>query len=328
MPNEIVGEDSRIGWSGTISFEQSDNWIMPWRIPIKDRALFAEQLVERAAMPAGVKLSFLSDADWVNIKCNVSDDRSPLDLFINGEFRKTVDTVGVTEIRFDSLGTENKVFDVWLPQYGEFRFGGLRLSEGASFSVHESGNLPRWVTYGSSITQCREADSPSLTWPSIVARARKNELTCLGYGGQCHLDPLIARVIRDRDADLISLCLGINIYGNASLNERTFAPGIIGFIKIIREKHPDTPLVIFSPIYSPEREEYPNAVGFTLRQMRLEVKEAVNKLEKHGDKNVYYVDGLDIFNENYAHLLPDGLHPNTEGYGIMAANILEALRQF
>jgi lysophospholipase L1-like esterase len=122
--------------------------------------------------------------------------------------------------------------------------------------------------------------------------------------------------------------LGINIYGNASLNERTFAPGIIGFIKIIREKHPDTPLVIFSPIYSPDREEYPNAVGFTLRQMRLEVKEAVNKLEKHGDKNVYYVDGLDIFNENYAHLLPDGLHPNTEGYGIMAANILEALRQF
>ena len=38
--------------------------------------------------------------------------------------------------------------------------------------------------------------------------------------------------------------------------------------------------------------------------------------------------GLDIFNEYYAHLLPDGLHPNTEGYGIMATNIMEALRQF
>lgn len=183
MPNEIVGEDSRIGWSGTISIERSANWIMPWRIPIKDRALFAKQLVERAAMPAGVKLSFLSDADWINIKCNVSDDRSPLDLFINGEFRKTGGTVGVDEVRFDSLGSEHKVFEVWLPQYGEFRFGGLRLSEGSSLSIHESDRLPRWVTYGSSITQCREADSPSLTWPSIVARARKNELTCLGYGG-------------------------------------------------------------------------------------------------------------------------------------------------
>ena len=328
MPNDLAGEDSRIGWSGTISIERSDNWIMPWRIPVKDRALFPEQLVERAAMPAGVKLSFVRDADWINIKCDVSNDRSPLDLFIDGKFRKTGDTVGVGEVRFDSLGSEHKVFEVWLPQYGEFRFGGLRLSEGSSLSIHESDSLPRWVTYGSSITQCREADSPSLTWPSIVARARKNELTCLGYGGQCHLDPLIARVIRDRDADLISLCLGINIYGNASLNERTFAPGIIGFVKIIREKHLDTPVVIFSPIYSPGREESLNAVGFTLRQMRLEVKEAVNKLEKHGDKNVYYVDGLDIFNEYYAHLLPDGLHPNTEGYGIMATNIMEALRQF
>ena len=328
MPNDIAGEDSRIGWSGTISIERSANWIMPWRMPVKDRTLFAEQLVERAAMPAGVKLSFVSDADWINIKCDVSNDRSPLDLFIDGKFRKTGDTVGVGEVRFDSLGSEHKVFEVWLPQYGEFRFGGLRLSEGSSLSIHESDSLPRWVTYGSSITQCREADSPSLTWPSIVARSRKNELTCLGYGGQCHLDPLIARVIRDRDADLISLCLGINIYGNASLNERTFAPGIIGFVKIIREKHLDTPVVIFSPIYSPGREESLNAVGFTLRQMRLEIKEAVNKLEKHGDKNVYYVDGLDIFNEYYAHLLPDGLHPNTEGYGIMATNIMEALRQF
>jgi lysophospholipase L1-like esterase len=301
---------------------------MPWRIPIKDRALFVEQLVEKAAMPAGVKLSFQSDADWVNIKCNASDDRSPLDLFINGEFRKTVDTVGVTEIRFDSLGPGNKVFEAWLPQYGEFRFGGLRLSEGSYFSAHKSKNLPRWVTYGSSITQCREAYSPSLTWPSIVARSRKNDLTCLGYGGQCHLDPLIARVIRDRDADLISLCLGINIYGNASLNERTFGSGIIGFIEIIREKHPDTPMVIFSPIYSPDREVYPNAVGFTLSQMRVEIEEAVRRLYKHGDRNIHYVNGLDIFNEKHAHLLPDGLHPNTEGYGIMAANMLTALEQF
>ena len=117
MPNDLAGEDSRIGWSGTISIERSANWIMPWRIPVKDRALFAEQLVERAAMPAGVKLSFRSDSDWINIKCNVSDDRSPLDLFIDGEFRKTGDTVGVGEVRFDSLGSEQKVFEVWLPQY-------------------------------------------------------------------------------------------------------------------------------------------------------------------------------------------------------------------
>jgi hypothetical protein len=59
-----------------------------------------------------------------------------------------------------------------------------------------------------------------------VTRARGWDLTCLGYGGQRHLDPLIACTIRDRYADLISMCVGINIYGQGSLNVRTFLPAV------------------------------------------------------------------------------------------------------
>ena len=46
--------------------------------------------------------------------------------------------------------------------------------------------------------------------------------------------------------------------------------------------------------------------------MRVEMEEIVRKLHEHGDRNIHYVNGLDIFNENYAHLLPDELHPNTD----------------
>ena len=201
----------------------------------------------------------------------------------------------------------------------------MRIPEGVELSEPHSDAITRWITYGSSITHCRAAASPTLTWPSIVARARDYDLTCLGFGGQCHLDTLIARVIRDRDADLISLCLGINVYGSASLNSRTFGPGIVGFVKIVREKHPETPLVLLSPIFSPGREDTPNEVGFTLSQMRGEVAMAVEKLESNGDKNIHYLNGLDIFSSEHAHLLPDDLHPNTEGYGIMAGKMLEML---
>jgi len=31
-----------------------------------------------------------------------------------------------------------------------------------------------------------------------------------------------------------------NIYGNGSLNPRTFRPAIIGFVQILREKHTDS----------------------------------------------------------------------------------------
>ena len=159
-----------------------------------------------------------------------------------------------------------------------------------------------------------------MTWPAIVARERGLDLTCLGYGGNCHLEPMIAMMIRDLPADLISMKVGINIYGAASLSPRTFRAALIGFVRILREGHPDTPLAVASPIFSPPRERAENAVGFTLEAMREEVAAAVDDLRAHGDRNVHYVDGLRLFGHELARLLSDGTHPDAEGYKHLARN--------
>ena len=148
------------------------------------------------------------------------------------------------------------------------------------------------------------------------------DLTCLGFGGQCALDPMLGKVIRDQPADYISLCLGINVQAGA-LTLRTFQPAVIGLVMTIREKHPTTPLVIMSPILSPPREKQPNAAGWTLPLMREHVQEAVSRIKQYGDDNLHYVNGLDIFGPDLVHLLPDELHPNDEGYGRMGANFVE-----
>ena len=94
-------------------------------------------------------------------------------------------------------------------------------------------------------------------------------------------------------------------------------------MQIIREKHPETPLVVISPIFSAFRETTPNAVGFTLAAMREEVAEAVKLMADAGDRNIHYVDGLKLFGPDLAHLLPDELHPDAEGYKIMGENFVE-----
>jgi hypothetical protein len=325
MDNMIAANNPRLQWAGSVSTELTSESVMPWRIPFRDRSLYAADLVERAAMPAGVRLRFRSDSSFIEGYCDPVPERSPIDLVIDGEMAGSADTADRSEFRFEDLGDRSKLFELWLPQFGEFRFNGMTLSDGALLAEPGGGEPLKWTTYGSSITQCRAAGSPTLTWPAIVARSRGYDLTCLGFGGQCHLDPLIAQVIRDTGADLISLCLGINIYGGASLSVRTFGPGIMGFVRIIREKHPDTPVALMSPIYSPGREETQNAVGLTLRQMRDEVSAAAEKLRAHGDRNITYIDGLDIFSSEHAALLPDDLHPNSEGYGLMAKSLLGLL---
>jgi lysophospholipase L1-like esterase len=57
--------------------------------------------------------------------------------------------------------------------------------------------------------------------------------------------------------------------------------------------------------------------------MRIEVQEAVESFRRRGDANLYYVDGLTLFGKDLAHLLPDNLHPNAEGYRRMGENFLK-----
>ena len=325
MPQHIAASDLRLTWPGAISTEMTDDRVMPWRIPYVERILFAKELVEKAAMPAGVRIRFQSNTSSIEGCCNSFPERSQVDLLIDGGYVASAVTQNKTTFRFEDLGSATKTVELWLPQVGEFRFKGMNIDVSAELSEASTNASPKWITYGSSITHCSGADSPTTTWPAIVARTRGYDLTCLGFGGQCHLDPLIARVIRDREADLISLCLGINIYGGESLSPRIFGPGIIGFVKIVREKHPTTPIALLSPIFSPGREDTSNAVGFTLKQMREQVVMAVEKLRASGDENTHYIDGLNILSSDSEHLLPDDLHPDNEGYGVMAKNLLNLL---
>ena len=324
----IAADDERLSWHGVVSVERGEGWVMPWRLPHDRRRLFAAELLERAGMPSGARLAFRTTSTTVVGHVEPVAEMSRVDICCDGEYVASAPLDGQEKFRFSGLPPREKLVEVWLPMFGRFRLKALEVSDGASLAPFED-DRPRWVTYGSSITQCRGAASPTRTWPAIAARGAGLNLTSMGFGGQCHLDPMVARVIRDLPADFISLCVGINIYGAASLSPRSFRPAIIGFVQTIRDRHPSVPLVLMSPIVSPPREDAPNPVGFTLKAMRDEVAMAVEDLRASGDANVHYVNGLDILGPDHAHLLPDDVHPNAEGYELMGRNFLEkVVRRF
>ena len=328
----VSARDARLRWEGAVSVEHAGGWSQAWRVPHESRGLYPPPLVERAEMPAGVRLTFRSDTSLVAGTFEPAGDLTLIDLFVDGEWMGSAPLAGTDQFRFEGIHAhaprQERLIELWLPQFGRFKLKSLEVSDGASLTPHVE-TRKRWVTYGSSITQCRTAASPSQTWPGVVARGLDVHLTCLGYGGQCHLDSMIARMMRDVPADYLSMCVGINIYGANSLNERSFRPAIIGFVRIVRERHPETPFAVMSPILSPPREEVVNKVGFTLRGMREEVRAAVETLRAHGDSNVHYVDGLEVFGTDLGHLLPDEVHPNAEGYKMMGKNFLDrAARRF
>ena len=314
-PFVIRPDDPRLTWAGAVSLECTADTVRPWRLPFDELALFPVPALQRVAGdPAGIRLTFRSNTGRVAGQIVPQSEVSSIDLCVNGERIDSVDLAGHAEFAFDNLPTGDKLIELWLPHFGEFRLRGLELSAAASLERFDDPR-PRWVTYGSSISQCHNSRRPTETWPAVVARDQNYHLTCLGYSGQCHLDSMVARLIRDLPADYLSLCVGINVHGQGSLGPRTFQPAIIGFVQIIREKHPDTPLAVISPIAArAEREERVNPVGMTLPMMREEVAVAVEALRSHGDRNLHYVDGRQIFGPADINLLADQVHPTAEGY--------------
>ena len=319
---EVRPDDERLRWEGAVSLQRTAEWVMPWRVPYELLRLFPEGLNERAAMPAGVRLTFQSDTISIAGTVEPDTEAAPVDLCVDGDIVGSVPLAGQSTFRFGGLPRRTKLIELWLPQGGMFRLRGLTLSEDAGLTAAED-RRPRWIVYGSSITHGRGAASPTHTWPAVVAREWGLHLTCLGYGSNCQLDTMVARMMRDLPADYLTMKVGINVYSVNGLSPRTFRPAIIGFVQIVRERHPDVPFAVVSSILSRPREDTPNAVGFTLRMMRDEMAEAVAALRAHGDRHVHYIDGLRIMGPEQADLIPGEAHPSAEGYVVMGRRFLE-----
>lgn len=317
----ISHDDPRLSWHGHISLQQTETYTRPWRIPFEEKTFFPPPLLTAAATQSGVRLAVHSNTCRVAGHVLPFESKRNLDLYVDSVFFGTADLTGQSTFQFDELAPGEKLLELWLPQRSDFALRSLEIDDDATVKPFED-TRPRWVTYGSSITHCGEAGSPSITWPALVARNRNLNLTCLGYGGQCHLDIQIARMMRDRPADYFSICAGINIY-SGTLSARTFGPSLIGFVQLLREKHPKTPLALISPIYSFDCETTKNSVGWTLQHYRHAVAEAAQLLQENGDDHLIYIDGLDLFDKDLGHLMPDRLHPNAKGYVALGENFLQ-----
>lgn len=341
---------------GALHLEHTNTGLRPHRLPEWTRTQVSEGLRVMSRMPSGVRLQFQTDSkivglellvtrmvDQSNATVNLGYEDQLLDATVTGGNRIVLDTSakegfkverGESEVVwFRELPARRKLIEMWLPHNAFVEVRSLYIDDNASVARF-SDSRPRWVHYGSSISHCMEAQMPAETWPAVAARQLQFSLTNMGFGGQCHLDPFVARSIRDLNAEIISLKVGINIVNMDSLRERVFAPLLHGFLDTIRERHITTPIILCSPIYCPSAENRPGPTipneqgkfktveGFdllrqgclTLQRIRTLIEEVVEIRKKEGDLNLYYINGLNLFGPSDADDLPDDLHPNPIGY--------------
>ncbi|MFM9372798.1 G-D-S-L family lipolytic protein [Streptomyces sp. Da 82-17] len=247
----VDGADPVLRFRGAVSLQYGPGWVAPWRLPYDEAALhLPEGGVGRAAMPAGVRVTLRTDS--ARLLCRYRADPAPrlngpqerpvLDVVHDGRLAHSV------PLRADGRDAEFEValpgrrpatVELWLPTYHQFRLRALELDPHARVAADTAGG-PRWVHYGSSISQGRGASSPWRAWPARVAVEAGLDLTSVALGAACCLQPMSARLIRDLPADLITACVGINVQALGSHSPDAFTSALVGFVRTVRDGHPET----------------------------------------------------------------------------------------
>ncbi|MFF1303289.1 GDSL-type esterase/lipase family protein [Streptomyces sp. NPDC058307] len=371
MPDWITTKVTAELLRGALDVEHTEHGVLPHRLPARARAQNTDdQLAMAESQPAGVRLAFRTRATAVELdtlptkRTYVGAPPRPdgvYDLVVDGRAAGrgsvlggnviTVDmTAGTSEVRsgspgtvrFDGLSGEVKDVEIWLPPNETTELIALRTD--APVEPAPRGERRVWLHHGSSISHGSDAASPTGIWPAVAATLGGVELINLGLAGSALLDPFTARAVRDTPADLISVKIGINIVNHDVMRLRAFGPAVHGFLDTIREGHPDTPLLVVSPILCPIHEDTPGpcfpdvselgegrlrfrtlgdpaerASGkLTLRVIREELARIV-KQRAAEDPHLHYLDGRELYGEDdSAELpLPDDLHPDAATHRLM-----------
>ncbi|WP_406100415.1 GDSL-type esterase/lipase family protein [Streptomyces sp. NBC_01013] len=346
---------------GALDLETTPAGVMPRRLPAWTKGQYQDPSVYGVTlMPSGVRLVFRTDARALEFEVLTSTgqldgDAHPhatgmLELLVDGALaaRRQAPVGNVLRmagpgaaqrlipgrpatVRFAGLPAGMKDVELWLPQQTPTELVALR-ADGDVLAPLPDGRR-RWVHHGSSISHCIEADGPTGTWPAVAAALGGVEVINLSQAGNALLDPYVARTIRDMPADLISLKVGINIVSLSAFRLRTFGPAVHGFLDTIRDGHPDTPLLLISPVSCPALEEVPGpavtgpdgriaALGdradvaggaLSLAVVRAELAR-IATARRALDSHLHYLDGRELLGPDEAEDLSDGLHPTAAAY--------------
>lgn len=300
------------------------------RMPAEVATQVSENVAELEKHPSGGRVRFSTNASYIALRASYPridiSDRTPLsasigfDLYLTDNDRfvflrhfapSTEDTKsfasGVSLVRFE-LGEGWHSYCIHFPLFNPVT--DVQIGIPADCEVKEGGGyrpLKPIVYYGSSITQGGCASRPGNCYTNIVSRRLNMDFINLGFSGSAKGEQVMADYIAELDMSVFVYDYGYNA-PNVEHLKKTHYP----LFETVRKKHPELPVLIVSRPDSP-------SLNDTTPGMRAAARDTYERALAAGDKNVYYIDGGDLFaGAERWDCTVDAIHPNDLGFRRMA----------
>lgn len=284
---------------------------------------------------AGGRVRFCTDSENILVRLTLAETKEDINIPLSGSGGADIYIGKGKEARF--LGyvaptvhvmheiTEEKLFrmpgsmetvTINLPRNDHLLSMEIGIEDGAVMAEAPEYDISKPIVfYGSSITEGGCASRPGNAYTSIVGRWLDADHRNMGFSGSAKGEAGFAEYL----AGIQNMSLFVMDYDHNAPSpehlQETHAP----FFHVIREAHPNLPIVILS---RPDTDKFPE----DSRRRRDIIRQTYLEAVGAGDRKVWFVDGGTFFgSEGREECTVDGTHPNALGFMRMAQTLYPLL---
>lgn len=292
---------------------------------------------------SGIRVRFKTDSEYIAINCkwdNMSQiphitavGSSGFDFYVKADgkerfvkaFFPPIENNGAKngyEGIYHFTTKEMREITINFPLYNDVSEFYLGLQRDASINAAEDYKFKTPIVYyGSSITQGGCASRPGNAYQAILSRAFDADFINLGFSDGARGEEVMANYIASLD-----MCAFVYDYDHNAKTSDMLLETHYPFYKIVREKHPDIPIICMTRPCPIKTFGAPFTKEWFVEIRQDIVRDTCRKAKEAGDNNIYFLNGAEFFaGEGVDCCTVDGNHPNDLGFYRMAKALAPVL---
>tara|TARA_A200000159_G_scaffold17625_1_gene14371 strand:- start:1140 stop:2252 length:1113 start_codon:yes stop_codon:yes gene_type:complete len=304
---EYFGEESFILEGTDIPASLKEN--MYDRLPASYKEIVREPVWDLSKNSAGLSIRFLSNSSVITAKWellnNISMDHMPdtgikgVDLYYknNNEWQyiNTGRPMGFNnEYRLvDNMDNELREFKIFLPLYDGLKNIEIGIDNSSFIRKPRKSEKKPIIFYGTSITQGACASRPGMAHTNIISRKLDRNVINFGFSGNGRMEQPISELISESDPTFYVIECMPNMYPSDMVTSNT-----IPLVDTIRNKHPNTPIILVDLFTSPLTVLDNNADKGTY-EMNNALKTEYEKMISNGYDNIIYLESSNALGNDF-----------------------------
>lgn len=306
------------------------------RLPLSYKEIVRKPVWELSKASAGMSIRFYSNSTSLSVKWTVLNNFKMnhmaetgikgIDLYYKDKgtwhYLNTARPEGINNeyLLINNMTDEMREFKMFLPLYDSLVNIEVGIDTTSVIKKPLKNKSKPIVFYGTSITQGGCASRPGMAHTNIISRKLDVDCINFGFSGNGRMEQPIAELISELNpAFYVIECL-------PNMNVEQITTRTIPLVKIIREKHPETAIVLVENfIFEPSVLD--NDMDENINNLNTALKTEYTKMMDSGFNNILYVDSKNATGDDHEGTV-DGVHFTDLGFIRYADFLIEKFTQF